>query len=154
MQLIARSSTPVRLTPAGHTLLPHAQRLLQAHDAACALFAGEAPPSGRLRIGAMESTAALRLPSVLAQLYQDCPDIDLQLRTGPSGALLEELQQGLLDCALWQASRRTRAGGRTRCFRRSWSWSAARRCSSCLRRKCCCAPVSGLSPELQLPPAY
>lgn len=48
----------------------------------------------------MESTAALRLPSVLAQLYQDCPDIDLQLRTGPSGALLEELQQGLLDCAL------------------------------------------------------
>ena len=99
VQLIARSSTLVRLTPAGHTLLPHAQRLLQAHDAACALFAGDAAPSGRLRIGAMESTAALRLPSVLAQLYQDCPDIDLQLRTGPSGALLEELQQGQLDCA-------------------------------------------------------
>lgn len=100
VQLIERSSTPVCLTPAGHTLLPHAQRLLQTHDATCALFAGDAPPAGSLRIGAMESTAALRLPSVLAQLYQAHPQIDLQLRTGPSGWLLEELQRGNLDCAL------------------------------------------------------
>lgn len=100
VQLMERSSTPVRLTPAGHTLLPHAQRLLQTHDATCALFAGNAPPAGSLRIGAMESTAALRLPSVLAQLYQAYPQIDLQLRTGPSGWLLEELQRGTLDCAL------------------------------------------------------
>ena len=100
VQLMERSSTPVRLTPAGHTLLPHAQRLLQTHDATCALFAGDAPPAGGLRIGAMESTAALRLPSVLAQLYQAHPQIDLQLRTGPSGWLLEELQRGTLDCTL------------------------------------------------------
>ena len=98
VQLLERSSTPVRLTPAGHTLLPHAQRLLQTHDETYALFAGDAPPAGRLRIGAMESTAALRLPSVLAQLYKNYPDIDLQLRTGPSGALVEELQHGTLDC--------------------------------------------------------
>lgn len=100
VQLIERSSTPVRLTPAGHTLLPYAQRLLQTHDATCALFAGETPPAGGLRIGAMESTAALRLPPVLAQLYQAHPQIDLQLRTGPSGWLLEELQRGAVDCAL------------------------------------------------------
>jgi len=48
----------------------------------------------------MESTAALRLPSVLAQLYKAYPQIDLQLRTGPSGALLEDLHRGALDCAL------------------------------------------------------
>ncbi len=46
VQLIERSSSPVHLTPAGHTLLPHAQRLLQTHDQACALFAGSAPPTG------------------------------------------------------------------------------------------------------------
>lgn len=100
VQLMERSSTPVRLTPAGHTLLPHAQRLLQTHDETCALFAGKRPPAGSLRIGAMESTAALRLPPVLAQLYKDHPHIDLQLRTGPSGWLVDELQRGALDCAL------------------------------------------------------
>ena len=98
VQLLERSS-PVHLTPAGHTLWPHAQRVLQAHDAACALFAGEAVAAGCLRIGAMESTAALRLPAVLGVLYQQHPEIDLQLRTGPTGALVEDLQQGLIDCA-------------------------------------------------------
>lgn len=99
VQLIERSSSPVHLTPAGHTLLPHAQRLLHTHDQACALFAGSVPPSGCLRIGAMESTAALRLPPLLAQLYQTQPQMDLQLRTGPTGSLLEDLQRGVLDCA-------------------------------------------------------
>lgn len=99
VQLLERSSSPVHLTPAGHTLWPHAQQLLQAHDAACALFAGTAPAAGGLRIGAMESTAAMRLPAVLAQLYQTQPQIDLQLRTGPTAALLEDLQHGRLDCA-------------------------------------------------------
>lgn len=100
VQLLERSSTPVRLTPAGHTLLPYAQRLLKTHDAASALFAGASPPAGSLRIGAMESTAALRLPPVLAQVYQAHPQMDLQLRTGPTAALLEDLQRGALDCAL------------------------------------------------------
>ena len=99
VQLMERSSGPVRLTPAGHTLLPHAQRMLQTHDETCALFAGDAPPAGSLRIGAMESTAALRLPSVLAQVYQGHPHIDLQLRTGPTAALLDDLVRGALDCA-------------------------------------------------------
>ncbi|MEG0538011.1 MAG: LysR family transcriptional regulator [Comamonas sp.] len=99
VQLMERSNGPVRLTPAGHTLLPQAQRLLQTHDDTCALFAGEVPPAGSLRIGAMESTAALRLPSVLAKVYQAHPHIDLQLRTGPTAALLDDLVRGALDCA-------------------------------------------------------
>lgn len=99
VQLMERSCTPVRLTPAGHTLLPHAQRLLQIHDETCALFVGDATPAGSLRIGAMESTAALRLPTVLAKVCQAYPHIDLQLRTGSSAALLDDLGHGVLDCA-------------------------------------------------------
>lgn len=99
VQLFERSNGPVHLTPAGHTLLPHAQQLLHTHDTACALFAAEVAPHGKLRIGAMESTAALRLPPVLAQLYQTHPTIDLQLRTGPTAALLQDLLQGSIDCA-------------------------------------------------------
>lgn len=97
--LLDRSCNPVCLTPAGRTLWPHAQQLLQAHDDTCALFSGHSAPTGSLRIGTMESTAALRLPAVLAQLYQRHPQLDLQLRTGPTAALLEALQQGQLDCA-------------------------------------------------------
>jgi DNA-binding transcriptional LysR family regulator len=99
VQLMERSSGPVRLTPAGQTLLPHAQQMLHTHDATCALFAGALPPRGGLRIGAMESTAALRLPGVLAKVYQAYPQIDLQLRTGPTAVLLDDLARGALDCA-------------------------------------------------------
>lgn len=98
VQLMERSNGPVRLTPAGHTLLPHAQQMLRTHDATCALFSGGLPPAGGLRIGAMESTAALRLPAVLAKVYQAYPDIDLQLRTGPTAALLDDLARGAVDC--------------------------------------------------------
>lgn len=100
VQLMERSSGPVRLTPAGHTLRPHAQQMLQTHDAICARFAGDLPPAGSLRIGAMESTAALRLPAVLAKVYQAYPHINLQLRTGPTAMLLDEFAQGTIDCAL------------------------------------------------------
>lgn len=98
-QLLERSA-PVRATAAGQQLLPHAQRLLQLHDETCNLFASTAAPSGALRIGAMETTAALRLPPVLVQLHQAWPQLDLQLHTGPSIELLERLGQGQLDCAL------------------------------------------------------
>lgn len=99
VQLIERHSGPVRLTPAGHTLLPHARRMLHLHDSTCALFAGHAEAAGQLRIGAMESTAALRLPAVLAQVCREHPQIELQLCTGPTAALLDDLVRGTLDCA-------------------------------------------------------
>lgn len=99
VQLLERRS-PVRPTSAGQTLLAQASALLQAHDATCALFAGTGAPAGRLRIGAMESTAALRLPPVLAGLYRDWPQIEMQLQTGSTAVLLEALAQGQLDCAL------------------------------------------------------
>lgn len=99
VQLIERGP-PVRPTTAGLQLLPYAQRMLQTHDEACALFAAHAQPTGVLRIGAMETTAALRLPPVLAEVHRDCPQLQLQLRTAPSAPLLELLAAGELDCAL------------------------------------------------------
>ncbi|HYR26269.1 MAG TPA: LysR family transcriptional regulator [Aquabacterium sp.] len=98
-QLLERSA-PVHPTSAGQALRPYAQRMLQLHAEASALFTPHSPPAGSLRIGAMETTAALRLPPVLAQLHQQHPLIDLQLRTGPTATLLEALAHGELDCAL------------------------------------------------------
>lgn len=97
--LFTREGRGMQLTPAGQTLLAYAARLLAlAEEARQALQPGE--PTGRLRLGAMESTAATRLPRPLAQLHARWPRLVLELRTAPSRQLVEQVLQHELDCAL------------------------------------------------------
>ena len=69
---------------AGRTLLQAARQMLQLHDQALAQLQSSAeaagPVTGVLRIGAMETTAALRLPPLLALLRQQHPQVDLEDR--------------------------------------------------------------------------
>lgn len=97
-QLLARSS-PVHPTPAGRLLRRYAQQMLQAHDAALAALQGQQAAPGVLRIGSMESTAALRLPPLLARLHQRHPGMQLELRTGTTASQLADLLAGQVDCA-------------------------------------------------------
>lgn len=101
-QLLMRAS-PVFPTPAGRTLLQYARQMLQSHDQVLALLQSQqfaaGQVSGTLRIGSMETTAALRLPPLLAQLRKQHPDIDLELDAQPTAALLTELGSGRIDCA-------------------------------------------------------
>lgn len=62
-----------------------------------------------LRIGAMESTAAVRLAPPLARLRQAQPQMQLTLRTGTTGALLDALERCEVDAA-FVAGPTTRAG--------------------------------------------
>jgi DNA-binding transcriptional LysR family regulator len=97
--LFTRDGRRLVLTPAGETLLPYAERLLAlADEARHALKAGR--PSGRLRLGTMESTAASRLPGVLARYHQNWPDVTLELETGTTGCLIERLREFEVDAAL------------------------------------------------------
>jgi len=97
--LFLREGRGMQLTPAGETLLAYAERLLAlAEEARQALHPGE--PTGRLRIGAMESTAAARLPGPLAVLHARWPHLTLELRTAPSRQLVEQVLAHSLDCAL------------------------------------------------------
>lgn len=97
--LFVREGRGMALTPAGQRLVPHAERLLalaeQARQEVCA-----DTPSGCLRLGAMESTAAARLPGPLAQLHERWPQLRLELRTGSSRPLTDEVLTHRLDCAL------------------------------------------------------
>lgn len=101
-QLLMRAN-PVFPTPAGRTLLQYAQQMLQAHDQALdqlqSRHLDEGQAKGRLRIGSMETTAALRLPTLLAQLRKQHPGIDLELDAQPTAALLTALAEGRIDCA-------------------------------------------------------
>ena len=105
-QLLTRAN-PVFPTPAGRALRQHARKMLREHDLALAqlqshAFAGGVQPvpvQGVLRIGSMETTAALRLPPLLAALRQRHPGIDLELTAEPTGSLLTALMNGRVDCA-------------------------------------------------------
>ncbi|WP_163575525.1 LysR family transcriptional regulator [Halomonas faecis] len=98
VQLIDRQGR-ARSTSAGRALARHAERILTAHDEAVTLFRGDETPRGRLRIGAMETTMALRLPPLLADFHAQHPEVDISLQAGPTADLVTGLVEGDLDCA-------------------------------------------------------
>ena len=97
--LFLREGKRMALTPEGQTLLAYAQRLLAlAEEARQALQPSQ--PQGRLRLGAMESTAASRLPGPLARFHGQWPGVALELSTGASQDLLDRLRAHTLDAVL------------------------------------------------------
>ena len=97
--LFLREGKRMALTPEGQTLLAYAQRLLAlAEEARQALQPSQ--PQGRLRLGAMESTAASRLPGPLARFHGQWPGVALELSTGASQGLLDRLRAHPLDAVL------------------------------------------------------
>ncbi|OYX73546.1 MAG: hypothetical protein B7Y95_08740 [Rhizobiales bacterium 32-66-11] len=97
--LFLREGKRMDMTAEGRTYLDFARRILSlGAEARGALHPGL--PTGRLRIGAMESTAASRLPAPLAAFHGAWPDVDLELKTSTSCALMAEVLGHGLDCAL------------------------------------------------------
>ncbi|SAK80939.1 LysR family transcriptional regulator [Caballeronia temeraria] len=97
--LFIRDGRRLVLTPAGETLLPYAERLLAlAEEARHAV--SENRPQGRLRLGTMESTAASRLPRVLAAYHRQWPQVTLELTTGVTRALIESVRSFEVDAAI------------------------------------------------------
>ena len=79
--LFLRQGRRMVLTPAGESLRGYADRLLAlAEEARQAVRPQQ--PGGRLRLGAMESTAAARLPQPLAQLHARWPEAPRKGRNG------------------------------------------------------------------------
>ena len=97
VRLIDRQGA-ARLTSAGHALMPYVERMLGAHDEALASFRHDATPTGQLRVGAMETTTALRLPPLLSRFHAAHPEVNIDLRTGPSADLVQGLINGQYDC--------------------------------------------------------
>ena len=97
--LFLREGKRMALTPEGEIFLGYAQPLLAlAEEARQALQPSQ--PQGRLRLGALESTAASRLPGPLAQFHGQWPGVALELSTGASQDLLERLRAHALDAVL------------------------------------------------------
>lgn len=97
--LFIREKQRLRLSPMGHNFLNYAQRILALSDEALNMArAGE--PGGPFHLGAMESTAATRLPGLLASFHQRYPTVALSLVTGTSGEIIAKVREGTLAAAL------------------------------------------------------
>lgn len=98
VSLFIRENQRLRLSPAGHNFLRYSQQILALVDEARMVVAGE-EPQGLFSLGALESTAAVRIPALLAGYNQRYPKIQFALTTGPSGAMLDGVLEGKLNAA-------------------------------------------------------
>lgn len=86
-------------TTAGRQLLDYADRLLALANEARQSLADDVP-RGQLRLGAMETTAGVRLAEPLARFHRHYPDVRLELQTRGTRGLVAQVLAGELDLAL------------------------------------------------------
>ena len=97
-KLFLRIGRRLTLSAEGKLLLPYADQLLRlSSEAEAALHNGK--PRGTLRIGTLESTAASRLPPVLTRYHELYPDVQIELVTGTSGALVSRVHKQDVEAA-------------------------------------------------------
>ena len=97
-KLFHRQGRKLVLSSEGKVLLAYAERLLRLSAEAQAALKGHGP-HGLFKLGTLESTAATRLPPVLARYHRDYPAVRLELVTGTSGALVDKVLRGEIEAA-------------------------------------------------------
>ncbi|HYD94815.1 MAG TPA: LysR substrate-binding domain-containing protein [Noviherbaspirillum sp.] len=98
VKLFQRQGGKLVLSSEGKLLLSYAERLLRLSTEAEAALRSKVP-QGTLRIGTMESTAAARLPPLLSRYHNDYPEVQIELVTGTSGALIAKVHRFEVEAA-------------------------------------------------------
>lgn len=99
VSLFRRHARGVTLSPAGDTLLPYARQVTTLLTEARQAVSDPGSPRGRLVVGAMETTAALRLGVILAGFASSNPDVELTLRTGTTAEMVAAVLRQELEAA-------------------------------------------------------
>ena len=99
--LIERGDSPVQLTPVGREIAERARKLLisvaDLRDLARRSKTGFA---GTIRFGVTPTIGPYLMPSVVARLHRDYPDMRLHMREGIPDDQVAELRRGALDLVL------------------------------------------------------
>jgi len=80
--LFYRHNRGITLTPSGQILLSYAEKILHVIQEARLAVGDSAVPAGPFHIGAVETTAAVRLPMLLTKYHSEYPAVDFSLITG------------------------------------------------------------------------
>jgi DNA-binding transcriptional LysR family regulator len=97
-KLFHRQGRRLVLSAEGKVLLAYAERLLTLSSEAQAALKGHGL-HGVFRVGTLESTAATRLPPLLARFHRGHPAVRLELVTGTSGALVDRVLREDIEAA-------------------------------------------------------
>ncbi|WP_203964422.1 LysR family transcriptional regulator [Actinocatenispora thailandica] len=100
VELFDRSTRTVRLTEAGHRLLPYAERVLADVQAARAAIDDlRSRQDGTVRLGTSTGLGA-RLDALLGRFHELAPEATLDLVTAPTAERLRRVRSGELDATL------------------------------------------------------
>ena len=120
--LFRRTTRSVALTDDGEMLLGDARRLLQLEEAARQRL-GAPRLSGTVRLGVVEEVAGGSLPSALGRFAVLHSGVKLEVQTGVSAELIEQLDAGRLDVVFAKRPRGTSRGRLV--WREPLVWAAA-----------------------------
>jgi DNA-binding transcriptional LysR family regulator len=99
-KLFKRTTRSIELTDAGLQVLKAAKELQTILDKTrSSISAIPLPPSGVIKIGCIQSTAALRAPGILENFTNEYPHMEFRLKTGTSNGLVKEVLTYKLDGA-------------------------------------------------------
>ena len=104
-ELVDRSTSPVTLTPLGHSVLPHARdALAAASEATQAAHAVSRLEAGELRLATLTSIALGVVPGTLRAWHHLHPQVRVELIEQPSSdALVAAMARGAADVAIGPA---------------------------------------------------
>ena len=155
--LFERHSRGMTLTGAGRRLLPYAERMAALTREALLAARDDGEPKGPLAIGSMETTAAVRLPALLANFHRRFPQVRLSLRTSTTAELVAGVLNGSFDGAFVAGPIEHAELDATVAFREELVLVTARRWHEPRRPACRHAGVradrAGVPHRLHLPPA-
>lgn len=101
LQLVERDRQNVALTPAGEAIVLRARALLAAAEDLTELAKTSATPMhGRIRMGVIPTIAPFILPTLIPELRQLYPGLQIALREDLTAHLLDRLQSRKLDMAM------------------------------------------------------
>ncbi len=99
--LLIRNNKGITLTTIGENLLVHADRILEAHDAAVASLE-LTELSGTIRLGCNDEPILSEMASILQEFRTKHPKIGIHTKIGLSTVIRASLRDGELDLALVQ----------------------------------------------------
>lgn len=99
VNLFYRNAKGVQLTPAGQIFLEQGLKITQMVEELYRLLSPNEVTGGLLRIGSMETTAAIHLPSLLKKYHSLYKKVDLSLQTGTTEYLTNQVLNYHLDLA-------------------------------------------------------
>ncbi len=103
VNLLYRTAKGVQLTPPGQIFLEYGLKITQLTEELYRCLIPSEVPVGLLRIGSMETTAAIRLPALLKRYHSLYDKVELSLQTGPTEYLMNQILNHELDLAFVSA---------------------------------------------------